>query len=254
MAQTDLRSDAFCVYNQSTSPFFWVMEPGQYNNTYVFGEVGINAAGGTAGSYIRPDVIDISSFLSGRDDMLSKCQPPVPDLDEIEQTPLRMQNSDNVVSLLPNYTREKRSAIDLAAVDYNRWQLLDTDAQNPRFVIEDMWAQRGGLDSRNFTKKAWNTQTCSANLDPARYCGPQCAPTTGSKVRSNMLEKYETRPSQEPNYPFQGPYSQDVVSVGAAACGPNYFYGPNMEKGKCPDQQLDVLPNGAMSLDQFMQV
>lgn len=248
MAQTDLKSDAFCVYNQSTSPFFWVMEPGQYKNTYAFGEVGINATGGTAGSYIRPDLIDISSFLSGRDDMLSKCQPPIPDLDEIQQAPLKMQN-DDAINLIPNYTREKRSAIDISAIDYNRWQLLNTEAQNPRFVIEDMWAQRGGLDSRNYTKKAWNTQACSSNLNPNQYCGPKCSPTTGSRVQSTMLNI--PKPPQEPDYPFQGPYSQNVVSVGAAACGPNYFYGPNFDQGNCPDQQLSVLPNEALGLDKF---
>ena len=65
MSATDLKSDAWCMYNQNSAPFFWVMEPGQYENTYVFGEVGVNAAGGTGGSFVRPDVIDISSFHTG---------------------------------------------------------------------------------------------------------------------------------------------------------------------------------------------
>lgn len=260
MSQTDLKSDAFCIYNQATSPFFWVMEPGQYENTYVFGEVGISAAGGTGGSYVRPDVIDISSFLSGRDDMLSKCQPPVPDLENLESQPIRVQNSEQAVNLLPNYTREKRSAVDLSSIDYNRWQTLDTEPQNARFVIEDMWPQRGGLDSRNFTKKAWgpkdsqeypNQNMCQSILDPARACGDYCAPVSGYKQKSNMLETFDRRPSQEPEYPFQGPYSQQVASVGAAACGPNFFYGPNFDKGSCPNSNIEVLASNAMSLDKF---
>jgi hypothetical protein len=69
-----------------------------------------------------------------------------------------------------------------------------------------------------------------------------------------MMQRYETKPQQEPEYPFTGPYSQDVVAVGAAACGPNYFYGANMENGSCPNQTLEVIPNGAVSLDQFQLV
>ena len=61
-SQTNLKSDDFCGYNQASAPFFWILEAGQYENSYAYGEVGINASGGTGGSYIRPDVVDIDSF------------------------------------------------------------------------------------------------------------------------------------------------------------------------------------------------
>ena len=271
MASTDLSSDAWCKYNQASSPFFWVMEPGQYENTYVFGEVGISSAGGSGGSYVRPDVIDISSFLSGRDEMLSKCQPPVPDLDDLEEEPLRNQDSNNAVNLIPQYTREKRSAIDLGAIDYNRWNPgLDNEPQDLRFVIEDMWAQRGGLDTQNYTKLAWNPgsynyqdpQICKTLLDPQRFCGKYCEdvngypgvnPLTGKKVQSQstMLEKLEQRPSQENEYPFVGPYSQQVRAVGSSTCGDNFFFGSRFDQGYCQDPPNTMLEETALSTQQF---
>ena len=271
MAQTNLKSDAFCIYNASTSPFFYQMMPGQYANDYVFGEVGINAAGGTGGSYVRGDVIDISSFLSGRDDLLTKCNPPVPDLDELEQEPIKMQDSSNAVHLLPNYTREKKSAIDLSSVDYNRWNPLYTDPQNVRFVLEDMYPQRGGLDTQNYIKQAWNPiqesgknapNACKANLNPQMACGEFCDsvsgypgtnPLTGQKKSavSSMLG-YKSKPPQDPGYPFPGPYSQQVAAVGAAAdCGPNYYYGTNYDQGHCNTVNVDMLEGSAVSLNKF---
>lgn len=271
MSQTNLMSDAWCKYNQESSIFFYQMQPHQYENTFTFGEVGINSAGGTGGSYVRPDVIDISSFLSGRDDMLSKCQPPVPDLDDLTQEPLRMQDSNNADKLLPNYTREKRSAIDLSAIDYNRWVPLDTEPQNLRFIIEDMWPQRGGLDSRNYTKLSWTPGSfqyqegaCKKILDPSWACGEYCDTVSGytgtdprtsqpRNVKSTMLEAFAPQLPNEPDYPFMGPHSQDVVSVGAAACGPNFYYGPNYDQkqnGAC-DINVDMLQGSALSLSKF---
>lgn len=278
MAQTDLKSDAWCGYNQAASPFFWVMEPGQYNNTYVFGEVGVSAAGGSPGSYVRPTTIDISSFLSGRDDMLSKCQPPVPDLDELKVEHLTEQSTKKTINLLPKYTREKKSAIDLSSIDYNRWQPQDIEPQNLRFIIEDMWAQRGGMDTQNYSKLAYgddfgvqakgfaggagkpgkNTEYCKTILDPARACGDFCETVSGyagddwlTRKKKNVVAKSTKKPAQEPNYPFVGPYSQDIVAVGADTCGPNNFYGDNYDKGSCALPMVKDLEGVALSLQKF---
>ena len=257
MSQTDLKSDDFCSYSEAASQFFWVMAPKQYENTYAMGEVGISAAGGTAGSFIRSDVIDISSFLSGRDDLLSKCQPPVPGLDDLNHEKLKYQNNHDIVNLIPKYTKEKRSATDLSAIDYNRWQPLHTEAQNLRFVIEDFSPQRGGLDTSNYSKLAWNKNdsmvykenSCNAILPPGRACGPECESVSGfpgkdwitgekKSVRAQPLYK---KPSTQPNYPFSGPYSQDLQSVGVGICGENFFHGPNYDKGSCPIVKQKVL-------------
>lgn len=229
MASAGLKSDAWCSYNQAAAPFFWTFQQGQYQNTIATGEVGISAAGGTAGSYVRPDIVDVDSFLSGRDDILSKCQPPVPEVQDPSRDLLKEQPGDTI-ELLPVYTREKRSAIDLSSIDYNRWVPQDIDPQDLRFVIEDFSSQRGGLDSRNYIKLAWNTDQCNYNLDPDRACGPECSPVSGYKQQARSIP-------QARDYPFPGPYSQNLWDVGIQSGGENFFYGPRYDQGQLPPQK-----------------
>jgi hypothetical protein len=265
--QTNLRTDDFCSYNQSAAPFYWVFEPYQYANTYVFGEVGINAAGGTAGSYVRPDVIDVDSFLSGRDDILSRCNPPVPGLDEVAKAPLIQQNSNSVNLLVSKDTREKKSAVDLSAVDYNRWvPNLPVNPQDLRFVIEAFSAQRGGLDTQNYTKSAWQPTVargsavngpaglCQTNLSSTFACGEFCNGVSGySGWNGNVQAMMPGRP--QPNYPFDGITSQQVKAVGATACAEQQFYGPNYTEGNCGPQppQRVLLSNGSRA-EQMAQM
>lgn len=275
--QADLKSDDFCGYNQSASPFFWVFQPGQYNDTYAVGEVGVPAAGGTFGSYIRPEIVDISSFLSGRDDILSKCVPPIPSIDELNKVIMSAQPDGNTVQftkvdgsvqptnttiLLPKYTKEKKSENALDSIDYNRWQPnLPAEPQNLRFVIEDFTAQRGGTNTRNFVKSAWSNQNnspyynkeiCRTTLDPARACGSFCEPVNGypgtsfingSRKSISAIPSNSFKPPGEPNYPFKDITTQQIFSVGAAACGPNFFIGPNYDVGNCPVVSNGVLRN-----------
>jgi hypothetical protein len=256
MAQTNTKSDDFCSYNTSAAPFYWTFEPYQYANTFVFGEVGINSSGGSAGSYVRPDVVDVDSFLSGRDDILSKCNPPVPALDEVNKPPIVIQNSENINILIPKYTREKKSATDLGSIDYNRWQPnLPVEPQDLRFVIEDFAPQRGGMDTSSYNKLAWNStikhgaavngprNSCETILDPARACGPYCADVNGymPDVKARPMTG---KPLMEPNYPFEGPTSQQIKEVGAAACGPNMFYGDNFDQGSCGAEPVQTVLTG----------
>jgi hypothetical protein len=255
MSSTSLKSDAWCSYNQSAAPFYWTFEPYQYANTYVTGEVGVFAAGGTAGSYVRPDVVDVDSFLSGRDDILSKCNPPVPGMDSVSQEPLLPQNNENVSILVPKYTREKKSSTDLSSVDYNRWQPeLPSDPQNLRFIIEDFAPTRGGMNTTNYIKSAWNPKImyndsvnadpmlCTTTLDPSRACGQYCSDVNGYNI-GVVATPLINKPPNDPDYPFNGPTSQDLMNVGAIACGPNVFYGSNYDQGSCPPVQQNVLLN-----------
>lgn len=246
MAQTRITKgpDSTCSYNQSTSPFFWTMANYQYNNTFVYGEVGLSAAGGTAGSYVRPDIIDVSSFLSGRDDILTKCNPPIPGLDEIEQPPMIMQpESDSI--LLPKYTKEKKSSVELSAIDYNRWTPdLPNEPQNLRFIIEDFSAQRGGLDTKNYIKSAWNPRMklgtanngnpllCETILDPSFACGEYCDSVSGYSTFSGPRKAVlPGRPQAD--YPFIGITSQQAKEAGITKCAEQQFYGPNYDQGSC---------------------
>jgi hypothetical protein len=257
MAQTNLKSDGFCSYNQSAAPFYYTFEPWQYSNTYTYGEVGLSAAGGSAGSYRRADTIDVDSFLSGRDDILSRCNPPVPGLDEVAREPLILQNNYDLSLLVAKDTREKKSAVDLSAIDYNRWQPnLPVNPQNLRFIIEDFSAQRGGLDTQNYSKSAWNPtvargsavngnpNACQTILDPSRACGPYCAEVNG--YMPNVKARPPTGRPQS-NYPFEGVTSQQVKAVGAASCGPQEFWGPDYIQGGCGPQprQNVLLDNGS---------
>src|SRR5574343_1154525 len=238
--QSGLKSDNFCGYNQESSPFFWTFMPNQYSNTYVIGEVGVVPQGGAAGSYIRPDIVDVSSFLSGRDDILSKCTPPVPDMSSLNQPELRPQTADEIQMLVPKYTRELRSVKDIDSVDYNRWAPnLPVEPQNLRFVIEDFANERGGFNTRNFVKSSWNNQNnvpnfdknmCRVNLDPSRACGPECAGINGY----NQTYLPTGTPPDEPQYPFVDVTSQQIQAVGASACGPQFFNGLNYDTGSCP--------------------
>jgi hypothetical protein len=257
--QTDLKSDDFCGYNISASEFYWTLQPGQYNNTYVMGEVGVGFQGGGPGSYIRPDVVDISSFLSGRNDNLSKCSPPVPSLDALNEPPLHLQETSTEF-LVPLYTKEKRSAVELDSVDYNRWVPLYTDPQNLRHVIEETSpAQRGGLSTQLYTKAAWNQENfnnipnnrnrnfnnnraklCQTTLDPARFFPgsegitgyPGVNPLTGKKM--DVTYTPPNKPPNDPNYPWKDITAQQLYDVGAAPCGPSFFSGKNYDVGSCP--------------------
>lgn len=268
--QTGLKTDNFCGYNQAAAPFYWVFEPGQYENTYVVGEVGIIPNGGGPGSYVRPDVIDVSSFLLGTDNILTKCIPPVPDFAQVNdnitsrtksifetntagslepgstlspgsvpgpanalavnnamsgaslikqanalvggQISERFTNDSSVEPsarpqthikpgpsadlLLTKYTKALKSENNVTSIDFDRWQPnLPANPQDLRFIIEDFWPQRGGADTRNFTKSAWSNQNnsqfydpnmCRLSLDPNMACGTYCSDVSGYSGFYNM--------------------------------------------------------------------
>lgn len=181
MSQTNLKADAFCSYSQASAPLEWILQKGQYNNTFAFGSIGINPTENA----VRPDVINIDSYLSGRDDILSKCNPPIPALDDANQPPLTYQDS-NVNELQPIYSREKKSAVDLAAISYLPLTLepsLPNPPQDVNHIIFGGAAQRGGADTRNVIKQSWNEDNCETFLDPQRACGTYCSEANGYMTR-----------------------------------------------------------------------
>jgi len=238
--QTDLKSDAFCSYNQSAAPLEWVLQQNQYFNTFAFGSVGVNAAA----NHVRPDVVNIDSFLSGRDDILSKCNPPIPALDEANEAPLTYQNENNVNYLQPIYSREKESAVNLAAISYIPLTFepeLFNPPQDLNHIIFNGVAQRGGVNTDNVLKNAWNTDSFEYFLDPQRACGKYCSEANGYMTRmpysaSNPEAEWGKLPQGLPSKRWNTPAatntqpamaagptpitSQLVVSVGADNSGP----------------------------------
>lgn len=268
MAQANLKSDDFCSYNQSAAPLEWVLQRGQYNNTFATGSVGVNAAS----NYVRPEVVNIDSYLSGRDDILSKCNPPVPALDESNEPPLEYQNQKNTNYLQPLYTREKASAINLAAVSYLPLTFepeLFNPPQDLNHIIFDGWAQRGGANTSNILKNAWNSDSFEYFLDPQRACGKKCSEVNGYMTRlpyssSDPEAKWGTLPTGLPSNRWMssatgtqvgkayGPTditSQLAVSVGAAPSGPQMVVptkrmDPNNPRNAfMSDNKLPVISN-----------
>jgi len=267
--QTNLKSDDFCGYNQESAPFFWIFQKGQYANTYAIGEIGIAVNAGAAGSYIRPEIIDISSNLSGRESILTKCAPPVPSLDSLNEPELHMQNETNSQLLLPMYTKEKRSSVELDSVDYNRWSPLYSEPQNLRHVIDETAPQRGGFDTRSFVKLSWNPSVsgkasttekfdnslCQINLDPARF-GNGNESVTGypgndilTGVPKNTKYVEPGFPKNDPKYPFRGVTSQQIASVGGETCGNTFFSGDKYNVGSCPKVNPIMLNDDAMTFN-----
>ena len=240
MSQADLKSDAFCQYNQSAAPLEWTLQRGQYYNTFSIGTVGVNAAS----NHVRPDVVNIDSFLSGRDDILSKCNPPIPALDEANEAPLVYQNQKNTNYLQPIYSKEKKSAVDLAAVSYLPLTFqpeLFNPPQDLNHIIFNGWASRGGANTSNIIKNAWNSDSCEYFLDPQRACGSTCSEANGYMTRlpfsaSDPEAKWGKLPKGYPSSRWMTPgatgtqvgmaagptpiTSQLVVSVGADDDGP----------------------------------
>lgn len=247
MSQTDLKSDAFCIYNQSSAPLEWILQRGQYYNTFPIGTVGVNAAS----NYVRPDTINIDSFLSGRDDILSKCNPPIPSLDEANEAPLTYQNQKNVNYLQPIYSKEKKSAVDLSAVTYLPLTFqpeLFNPPQDLNHIIFQGQAQRGGANTSNIIKHAWNSDSCEYFLDPQRACGKKCSEANGYMTRlpfsaNDPEAKWGKLPKGMPSSRWTTPSatgtqvglaagptpitSQLAVSVGADNSGPQMVVPTN---------------------------
>lgn len=153
MAQTNLKSDAWDIYNQATKTFDWTLQNGQYNNTYAFGTVGVSAGSNA----VRSDVVDVSSYLSGRDNILSRCNPPIPKMEEANLPPLSVQKKD-VNTLVPLYTREKKStssATNKSYIPYSFNPGVRKDTQSVRNIVFTGWSQRGGALTSNMIKDEW---------------------------------------------------------------------------------------------------
>lgn len=242
MAQTDLKSDDFCGYNQSAQPLEWILSKDQYFNTFSIGTVGINPTS----NFVRPDVVNIDSYLSGRDSILAgSCAPVLPALDEANESPLTYQNQENTNNLQPMYSREKRSAINLDSVTYIPLTFspeLFNPPQDLNHIIFQGQAQRGGLDTTNLVKHSWNSENCESFIDPQRACGKDCSEVNGYMVRqpyskNNPEAKWGKLPSPKvPQSSWLSPgvtgtqigkaftpervTTQEVVTAGAAAMGP----------------------------------
>ena len=155
MVQTDLSSDNFCGFNQSASPFYYIMDPVQNNVQFKVGEVGVFPS---VGVHTPGNVIKVDTYLKDIGNVLTKCNLPIPagDIKEInkKKVEFNFENTEDLITkknmvnskklkeqtkyfgnyeyknynefkknnnkstfLLPNFTREKGCAKDLSSVD-----------------------------------------------------------------------------------------------------------------------------------------
>jgi len=190
MAQTDLKADDFCGYNQAAKSLLWTLQkPNQqgYNNTFSIGTVGV----APNSNFVRPDLIDVDSFLSSRGDLLSRCNPPIVSLEDATEPPLTYQDQGNTQTLQPIYTKEKKSAVNLSAVSYLPLTLnpdLPSEPQNLNHIIFAGAAQRGGVNTSNLIKSSWNSDNCETFLDPSRACGRSCSEVNGYMTRLPLTQ------------------------------------------------------------------
>lgn len=256
--QSNLKSDSFCLYNQSATPLEWTLARDQYFNTFSIGSVGIFPTS----NYVRPDVVNIDSYLSGRDDILTKCNPPIPALDEANESPLTYQKPENPNRLQPSYTKEKKSAVDLSAVTYLPLTFspeLFNPPQDLNHIIFAGQAQRGGLNTSNLIKQSWNTDSCEHFLDPERACGKDCSEVNGYMTRLPFSKqdpeaKWGTLPKGLPSSSWFSPgttntqigkarepqrvTSQQVVAAGADNYGPQQVVGTEQASPNDPRNQF----------------
>lgn len=166
MADTYLKTDS-CSYNQSAAPYAWISDPVQFGarNQAVIGELGVSVSGGN----VRPADISVSSFLSGRDSVSTRCIPPSaqpsvqPATSPIETRPVMRQFTDpqgSPISLSSGYTREKKSTFDLSYNAPGLWQQETLiNFQDPRYIIESVAEQRGGLNTNSLAKSEWTKRS-----------------------------------------------------------------------------------------------
>ena len=75
MVQTDLKSDAFCDYNQAAAQMYWILDPVQNRLQYNIGETGVPTG---VGLHTPGEVIKVDSYLKDIGNYLTGCVPPAP--------------------------------------------------------------------------------------------------------------------------------------------------------------------------------
>lgn len=151
-----ISNGADCYYKQAAAQHAWILQtPTEqgFNNTSNQGSVGIFSGS----NHVRSDGVDADSFLSYRDKILSKSNPPIPEIkDEIIK-----KQPDNVSKLQPLYTKETKSAVNLSSISYIPLTFEGhhfIKPQDTKHVIFEGAVERGGLNTSNMVKNVWSSK------------------------------------------------------------------------------------------------
>lgn len=170
-------------YDQINGPYNWTIDSTQNSEQYNLTETGIN---NSIGVHTPSDIINVSSYLSDRGNILTKELPPevkkqmksysLNNMDTLKQEKLKIGNIDNTQYLSPVSTRGKGKEKDLSDVD---WMAgfsgvptnLPINHQDQTHIVDRNILERNGLDSSQIIKSTWNNATVSNPNGPINEKG-----------------------------------------------------------------------------------
>lgn len=136
------------------------------------------------------------------------------------------KNKINTNKLQPIYTRETKSAINLASKSYipMTFDRQHYEPQDPRHIIFEGAAQRGGVNTSNVIKNAWESNLCDTFIKYDRGCGKFCSEVNGYMTKStdNAIWGSTKFGSSKP----EPVTSQMSISLGSSRSfhGPQFIY------------------------------
>jgi hypothetical protein len=151
MVQTDLKSDNFCGYNQAASSFYWILDPVQNNEQYNVGEVGVPT---DVGLNTPAQVIEVSNFLSDRENVLTKCIPPVPSWDKPGTFNTKSDNLKELEIIGMNYIN-KGETKNLPVKDQYVENFTISERLDPRYenILSQLKHNRYNHDLDHYNKR-----------------------------------------------------------------------------------------------------
>lgn len=163
---------------QAVAPYKWIIDNTQNSEQYNLTETGINSS---IGLHTPSDIINVSSYLSDRGNILTKELPPevkeqiksysLNNIETLKQEKLKLGNIDSSQYLSPVSTRGKGKEKDLSDVDWKAGfsgvpTNLPIDHQDQTHIVNRNILERNGLDSSQIIKSTWNNATVSNPSGP----------------------------------------------------------------------------------------
>ena len=176
-------------YEQSTAPYNWTTDSIQNTEQYNLTDTGINTS---IGLYTPSEIIDVSSYLSDRGNILTKELPPsikeqnktysLNNMEPLKHDKLELGKIDSTQFLSPLSTRGKGKEKDLSDIDWYAGfsgvpSNVPINHQDQKHIINRNVLERGGLNSSQLIKSTWNNATVSNPTGPVNENGEIQQPT-----------------------------------------------------------------------------
>ena len=170
-------------YEQTKGPYNWTTDSAQNSELYHLTETGMNSS---IGLHTPGDVINVSSYLSDRGNILTKELPPevkeqttsysLNNMETLKQEKLKLGQIDTTQYLSPVSTRGKGKEKDLSDIDWKAGfsgspTNLPINHQDQTHIVNRNILERNGLDSSQIIKSTWNNATVSDPVGPINENG-----------------------------------------------------------------------------------